>query len=194
MQMVPPHAIGTLIASNVLGTDSYMPPPQENNSTSIPGEASALHLAWHTSGYPRFLFGMYAAFGIIFFGIAIFSALSVFMNSLNTGSVSIFGTAIPLCYIVINIIAGWGFMFYRKWLLAVFSIMLFLKVLLAVLVFMNSRDVVSPTGIIIMASISLFLFLTRRLLSGRYFTPTVVVSFILILLTSFLLTNFGMLH
>ena len=171
-----------------------MPPPQESNSSSIPGEASALHLAWHTSGYSRFIYGAYAVLGVIFFGMAIFSALSVFMNSLNTGSVSIFGTAIPLCYILINIIAGYGFMFYRKWLLVVFSSMLFLKTLLAVLVFMNSRDVVSPTGIIIMTSASLFLFLTRRFLSGRYFTPTVVVSFILILLTSFLLTNFGMLH
>ena len=194
MQMVPPHAIGTLIASNALGTDLYMPPPQENNSTSIPGEASALHLAWHTSGYSRFLFGMYAALGIIFFGIAIFSALDILMGFLSGNSISFFQIALPFCYVLLNAAIGYGFIFYQKWLLVAFLGIFGLKVSLASIYWIKSHQLVLPISFFVVAGILTFLFVTKNLLFGKHIPLRTIVPFTVILLVSFFLGNFSVLH
>lgn len=171
-----------------------VPSPQKDTIASSPQNLSALHLAWHSRGFSRFLYGTYAVLSIIFYSIAIYTALNVLMSFLNYGSISIFGTALPICYVLINSIVGYSFMFYRKWLLVAFLSILAFKVFMAVFFFITLHTAILSIGIFITASISLFLFLTRYRLSGRYWEPKMVVPFTTILLLSFLLANFGMLQ
>lgn len=168
---------------------------QEN--AAAPDDVSALERAWHTPGYPRLIYAVYAMLGIIFFGIGLYTALGVLMRSLNAGTVLEFRTAIFLCYVLINSIIGYGFMFYRKWLLTAFASTLALIGFSALFFFISgafSRATSLRMSILIITSILLFLFLTKSRLSGKYLELTVIIPFVLALLFSFLLTNFGVLH
>ncbi|MDO8231688.1 MAG: hypothetical protein Q7T37_00595 [bacterium] len=169
---------------------------QENPSVSFEG-ISALYRVRHTSGYPRFIYGMYSILGIIFYGIGIYTALGIVMRSLNGGAILSLETVLFLCYVLLNGIIGYGFMFCRKWLLAAFSSTLIFMGIMATLFFIGgaiSRVAALLTSVFMIAGVLLFLFLTRRHLSGRYLEPQTVIPFMGALLVSFLLTNLGMLH
>ena len=172
-----------------------MPPLQTD--TTVTDEASALYRLWHTPGYPRLIYGAYVLCGIIFYGIGIYTALGILMRFLDDGSIPSWGTALFLCYILLNSIIGYGFMFYRKWLLVAFASTLALSGFWALFSFVSgatSHALALRTGMFVTAGILLFLFLTRRFLSGRYLAPKAMIPFIVGLLASFLLTNGGVLH
>ena len=188
--MIASHAKDMGMEQSALWTGVTLP---QGNPIPLEG-MSALYRAGHASGYPRFIYGVYAVLGIVLSGIAIFTALNVLMNFLNEGSVSVSGTALPLCYVLLNSIAGHGFMFFKKWLLVAFSGMLIIKILLELFFFLAFHETGLSAGVFIVAGISLFLFLTKHLLSGRYFEPKAVAPIMTILVVSFLLANFGMLH
>lgn len=101
-----------------------------------------------------------------------------------------FKTALFLCYAVLNVIIGYGFIFYKKWLLVAFAGVLIHTELLAI----ANGETALPAGVFISVSILLFLFLTKNFLSGRYLAMKTVVPFMVLLLFSFLLTNFTVLN
>ena len=169
----------------------------QENSTDITSEVSALHCVRHASGYSRLIYGAYLTLGVIFYGMGIYTALGILMRSLNGGSVLSFATILLLCYVLLNSIIGYGFIFYRKWLLTAFVSALILTGFLAMFFFSNGtmfRAAQLLTSIFMIGGISLFLFLTKHVLSDRYFEPRAVIPFAGALLVSFLLTNLGMLH
>lgn len=169
----------------------------KENITTGPDDMSALHHVRHTPGYSRLIYGVYSLLGIIFYGIGIYTALGILLRSLNGGPISSLETILFLCYLLVNSIIGYGFMFCRKWLISAFLSTLTLTGLLTVLFFisdMMSRATALLTGVFMVVGILLFLFLTRRILSGRYLEPKIIIPFIGALLFSFLLTNFGVLH
>ena len=169
----------------------------KENITTGPDDMSALYHVRHARGYTRFIYGAYALLGIIFFGIGIYTALGILLRSLNGGAISSLETILFLCYFLVNSIIGYGFMSCRKWLLVAFLSTLTLTGVLTVLFFINdmmSRAAALIPGVFMVASIVLFLFLTRYLLSGRYLELKIIIPFTGALLFSFLLTNFGMLH
>lgn len=169
----------------------------QGNTSTASDEVSALERVRHTSGYSRFIYGVYLILGIIFCGIGIYTALGIVMRSLNGGAIFSFETLLLLCYVLLNGAIGYGFMFYRKWLLAAFASTLVLTGFLALSFFIRSMTPQATsllTGICINAVILFFLFLSRHLLSGRYFESKAIVPIVAALLLSFLLTNFGMLN
>lgn len=177
--------------------------PVDNRSSSqeqivaASSEVSALNRVWHTPGYPRFIYGAYLILGIIFCGFGIFTALSLLMTSLNNGTIAIVGTALFLCYMLINIIIGYGFLFYRRWLLTAFSSTLALLGIVAIF-FFTSGEASRAAGLLIsiyyIAGILLFLFLTKRFLSGRYLVRGAIIPFIALLVSSLILTNLSVLQ
>lgn len=172
-------------------------PSVQGNAAVVSDDMSALERVWHTPGYPRFIYGVYAMLGIIFYGIGLYTALGVLMRSLSAGTIFEFRTAIFLCYVLINGIIGYGFIFYRKWLLTAFASALALIGFSALSFFISgalSRAASLRTSMLIITSILLVLFLTKSRLSGKYLELAAVIPFVLALLFSFLLTNFGMLH
>lgn len=170
----------------------------QENTTASPDDVSALERVWHTPGYSRFIYAAYAILGIIFFGIGIYTALDLLMSFLNRGTILLtFGTLLSLCYVLINTIIGYGFVFYRKWLSVAFSSALILAGLLAAFFFISgdaSREAALFTSMSMTSSILLFLFLTRHILSGRYVEPGAVIPFASALIFSFLFINFAVLH
>ena len=171
--------------------------PLQENNIEASGDTSAFYRARHTSGYLRLIYGVYFMLGVIFYGISIYTALGILMRSLNGGSVISFVTILLLCYALLNGIIGYGFIFYRKWLLTAFVSSLILMGLLAILFFTNDmtpRAAQLLTSIFMIGGISAFLFLTRQVLSDRYFEPKAIIPFAGVLLISFLLTNPGMLQ
>ena len=169
----------------------------QKHTTIASGEVSALGHVWDTSGYLRFIYGTYLILSIVFYGIGIFTALDIFKRVLNEGTFLTLGTALFLCYVLLNTIVGYGFMFYRKWLLIAFSSALILMWLSATFFSISdatSRAAVLLTSTFIIASILGFLFLTRRLLSGKYLALEAVIPFVALLSFSLLLTNFDVLH
>lgn len=169
----------------------------QGNISTASDEASALERVRHTSGYSRFIYGVYLILGIIFCGIGIYTALGIVMRSLNGGAIFSFETLLLLCYVLLNGIIGYGLLFYRKWLLVAFTTTLALMGLLASFFLMGnmvSRAASLLTSVCIIAGILFFLFLSRKFLSGRYFEPKANISVVVALLVSFLLTNFGMLN
>lgn len=163
--------------------------PQRNIIDNHDG-MSALYRVWHTPGYSRLIYGAYLAFGIIFYGIAIFTALSIVLRLLNYDTALTFKTALFVCYVLLNGIIGYGFIFYRKWLLVAFLGTLIHTGLLAITLGKEAF----PISIFILVGILLFLFLTKNLLSGRYLTIRIIIPFIALLLFSFLITNFTVLN
>lgn len=155
-------------------------------------EVSALERVRHTSGYLRFVYGAYLILGILFFGIGIYTALGIVMRSLNGGAILSFETLLLFCYALLNGILGYGFIFFRRWLLVVFSSVLFLKTFRAL--FFSSHEAVVSWSIFIVASILFFIFLTKEYLSGRYLVLGVIISFATPLLVSFLLITLGMIN
>lgn len=169
---------------------------QENNIDAS-GDTSALYRVRHTPGYLRLIYGVYLTLGVIFYGISIYTALGILMRSLNGGSIISFATILLLCYVLLNGIIGYGFIFYRKWLLIALVSSLMLMGLLAILFFANGmtpRAAQLLTSIVMIGGIAVFLCLTRHVLSDRYFEPKAVIPFVGALLISFLLTNLGMLN
>lgn len=169
----------------------------QGNIITTSDEVSALERAWYTPGYLRFIYGAYAIFGIIFFGIGIYTALDILLGFLGGNSILTLGTVLSLCYVLLNTTIGYGFAFYRKWLLIAFSSALILAGLLAAFFFISgdaSREAALFTSMFMTSSILLFLFLTRRILSGRYVEPAAVIPFAAALIFSFLFMNFGVLH
>ena len=192
--MIPSHAIdATIVRSTPVDMSFFL----QRNTADVYDDMSALYQVRHTSGYSRFIYLLYMVLGIIFYGIGIYTALGILMRSLNGGSVISFATILLLCYVLLNGIIGYGFMFHRKWLLVALSNTLILMGLLAALFFVNEmtfRATQLVTSISIVGSTMLFLFLTRHFLSGRYLALKVVIPFTVTLLVSFLLTNIGMLQ
>ena len=52
----------------------------KENITTGPDDMSALHHVRHTPGYSRFIYGVYALLGIIFYGIGIYTALGILLR------------------------------------------------------------------------------------------------------------------
>lgn len=156
-------------------------------------ELSALHYARHTAGYSRFIYGTYSILSIIFYGIGIYTALGILMSFLNGDPILSFSTVLLLCYVLLNCIIGYGFLFHQKWLPVVFSSVLVLMGLLSaffIISGMTSRAMALLTSIFMTVGILLFLSLTRRFLSGRYFAPRIIIPFLAVLVCSLLLTQF----
>ena len=166
----------------------------QEGSTAVSQDASALDHVWHTRGYSRFIYGVYAILGVIFFGIGIYVALGVLIFFLDAGIILTSGTALLICYALLNSIIGYGFILHRKWLIVLFSSVLILKVLLALTSLIASHELMLPVSLFIVAGALLFLSLTRHLLSGRYFAPRTIVPIEALLLFSFFLANIGMLN
>lgn len=169
---------------------------QENPTVSFEG-MSAMYCARHASGYSRLMYGTYSVLSIIFYGIGIYTVLGVVMRSLNGGAILSPETVLFLCYVLLNGVIGYGFMFCRKWLLAAFSSTLIFMGIMVTFLFIGgaiSRVEALLTSVFMITGVLLFLFLTRRRLSGRYLEPRTVIPFVGALLISFLLTNLGMLH
>lgn len=196
--MIPLHAIGNVtVQSKPVDSMSLT----QENIIVVLDDVSALYRVRRTSGYSRFIFLGYAILGIIFYGIGVYTALGGLMMFLNGGAVislSIsLSMALYLSYVLLNIIIGYGFMFYRKWLITAFSSTLILMGLLTIFFFIDgsmSRTVTTRTSISMITGILLFLFLTRYFLSGSYLAPKVIIPFAGAFLFILLLTNFGMLH
>ncbi|MDO8593793.1 MAG: hypothetical protein Q7R59_02765 [bacterium] len=165
-----------------------MPSIQEH-PTIVSDDTSALYRVWYTSGFPRLIYGAYVVLGIIFYGIAVFTAFNIVLHTLNDDTILTPKIALFLCYVLLNGIIGYGFIFYRKWLLVVFSGTLVHTGLLAII----NGEKTLPTSILILVGILFFLFLTRHFLSGRYLRLKTVVPFTILLLISFMLTNFTVL-
>ena len=158
---------------------------------------SALHRARQASGYSRFIYSAYSILGIFFYGLGIFTVLGMVMYLLNGNAILSLSTVLFLCYVLLNGITGYGFMFYRKWLLIALSSTLLLTLLLTMLFLVKEmipRATQMLTSISMVGGTVLFLFLTRRFLSGRYMAWNIVIPFSVLLLVSFLLTNSSMLH
>ncbi len=169
-------------------------PLLHENSPVISGDASALSSVQHTSGYSRLIYGAYLTLGIVFYGIGIYTALGILMRSIDEGAIVSVETALLLCYVLLNGVIGYGFMFYRRWVLVVFSSILILKMLLAVFLIITSRGAALSVSAVVVVGILFFLFITKDSLSGSYFSSRPLIPFIGVLLCSFILANFGMLN
>lgn len=162
----------------------------QKNTTNDTGDISALYRVWNTPRYSRFIYGVYLIIGIIFYGVAAFTVLGIVFRFLHYDTALTFKTALFLCYVLLNGIIGYGFIFYRKWLLIAF---LGTLVHTGLLVATHGKEAF-PISILILLGILFFLFLTRHFLSGRYLTMKIIVPFVVLLLFSFLLTNFVVLN
>ena len=163
----------------------------------VTDDTSALYQMRSTSGYARFVYAAYAVCGVMFYGIGIYTALGMLMYFLGGGAILTLTTSLFLCYIVLNAVIGYGFMFYRRWLLPAFSITLVFTAYPALTVSVGgilSRAAAVPSVLYLVAGILVLLLLTKRLLSGSYVALGVLIPFAGALLFSLLLTNPGMLH
>lgn len=171
--------------------------PLQQNSVVSNTEVSALRQAVLASGYARSVYTAYAICSIIFYGISIFTALGMLMYFLNGGAILALSTALFLCYVFLNAVIGYGFMFCRRWLLPAFSITLVLTAYPALTALTGgilSRVVAAPSGLYLILGILAFLFSTKRFLSGSYAAISILIPFVGVLLLSLLLTNPGVLH
>lgn len=160
-------------------------------------DLSALHRVRETSGYTRLIFIAYATLGVIFYGLGVFTTLGILVLFLNSGSIPLISVAAYFSYILLNIIIGYGFMYYRKWLTLAFLITFVLMGIFMTYFYTTgfmSRAGSMQVSIFGIIAILIWLFFTRRFLSGRYLAIRALTPFLGAFLLSFLLTNVSVLH
>lgn len=160
-------------------------------------DASVLYHVRHTTGLKRLLYAAYTLLGVLFYGIGIFTFLGLAMRTINGGDFFSPETVVLTCYVLINCLVGYGYIFHRKWLVTLFAIQaVFMGGMTAYSY--SSGAVVRGEALLINVGITigvvLFLFFTRHILSEKYVPLRIILPFIMVLLLSFLLTNVGMLN
>ncbi len=176
--------------------DNILSSNKEEQTVNDP-TMSALYYARHSVGYTRFFYAAYTLLGVIFYGIGIFTFLGFAMNVINGGQLLSLETVVLSCYILLNSLVGYGFIFHRKWLVTVFTIQALFMGGMSVILYgngaaMHAQALVSIVFVTI--GILTLLYFTRHFLSERYVPAQVIIPFFVTLLLSFLLTNSSMLH
>lgn len=144
----------------------------------------------HTTGLDRFIYSIYFVIGVVFYGIGFLTGYGVLLRIINP-SISTTSTIwLFIAYTVINCIIGYGFIYHRRWLIVAFTgstaFMLFKGVYLF---FVENIDKMMSLylSIILLFSVSIFLYMTRKVLVGSYFEKVSLIVFFSALLFSFLL-------
>ncbi|MFC1732231.1 hypothetical protein ACFL6I_18135 [candidate division KSB1 bacterium] len=145
----------------------------------------------HTVGLDRFIYALYLVVSILFYGIGLVSAYGVLLRLINFGLEITLTTWLFVAYAIINFLIGYGFMYHRRWLLIAFTGGATLMIFQCVY-FFSIGDVGRATflypSIALLSTILLFLFITRRALTGEYTEGRILTVFFVTLLFSFWVT------
>jgi len=160
-------------------------------------DVSALYYVRHTAGRSRLMYAVYTICGVLFYGVGVFTFLGFAMRMIHGGEFLSLETVVLSCYMLLNCLVGYGFMFHRKWLITVFEIVLAFMGGMT-MVFLSSgfeeRGNILLWNVFITIGILIFLFASKHVLSGKYIASWAILSFTIALLLSFVLTNLGMLN
>jgi hypothetical protein len=145
--------------------------------------------------------------GLFFFVIGLFTAFNVFSVWFRYGGLEEargFRSALFLCYIFLNFMIAYGFIFCRKWLVPVFgfNFLALLVTFVASLDFervtiFGINEITSDRGFasILIAGIIFFtIYISRKHLQGVLWRKFIVFSFLLILLLSLFITKTNLVY
>lgn len=172
--------------------DNTLQSQPEIRSIDNEDRVSVLHHVRHAVGYERLSYAVYTLLGILFYGMGIFTLLGFILYAVNGSPLLSPAPIVYSCYVLLNCLVGYGFIFHRKWLITAFGTM---TVFMGSMVGFFHYISVPARGkeLLVNASVALivlfFLLATRKLLSGGYFSFRTVVPFAAALLLSFVLTN-----
>ncbi len=154
-------------------------------------------LSWLGQGgiFDRFMYAAFVILGVLFYGIGTTTAYSVFLRLGSSSTALEPKTFLFACYVIVNFIIGYGFMFRRKWLLSAFFGSFVSMILVSGFFFILGDGVRASalfTTILILGTFSGFLFASRKFMVGKYLEPLALSGFFLALFLSFFF-NFFML-
>lgn len=155
----------------------------------------------------RLVYAYYLIIGLFFFVIGLFTAFNVFSVWFRYGGLDearAFRSALFLCYIFLNFMIAYGFIFCRKWLVAVFGFN-FLALLVTYIMSLDFSRVAifgaseltsnrQFASILISGFIFLTIYLSRRHLQGIFWRKLVVLSFAFVLLLSLFITKTNLVY
>ena len=161
-------------------------------STRYLNTESVIQRIIHTTGLDRFIYSIYFVIGVVFYGIGFFTGYGVLLRVINPSISTVFTIWLFIAYTVINCIIGYGFIFHRRWLITAFigsTDLILLK--MVYLFFVGNIDKMTSLylSIVLLFSISIFLYITKKVLVGSYFEKVPLAIFFATLLFSFLLAT-----
>lgn len=144
----------------------------------------------------RLLYLFYILLGVLFFIIGLLTLYNVLaVYTLKVNDQGIFRSSLFLCYVFLSFVTAYGFLFCRKWLLPILATQAFLMIAVYAL---TSFQIIEGyahdkiPGAILFSILALFLYFTRGHLYGALYKKVPVISFVIILLVSFFITNFNL--
>ena len=149
---------------------------------------SVLRLMMHTTGLDRFIYVLYFIIGTVFYGMGFVTGYGVLVRVLNPSIATEFSVLLFVAYTIINCIIGYGFIYHRRWLFIVFTGSTALMLSKSTYFFFVGNIGVAKSlylSIALLLSVSLFLFVTKKVLVGNYFDKVALSIFFIILLFSF---------
>lgn len=146
----------------------------------------------------RLLYVLYLIIGILFFVIALLTAYNILaVATLHVNDTGVFRTALFLCYVFLSLMTASGFLFCRKWLIPVLGVqmvLLFGSYIYALSIGADSLAQSRVPGLTVFFVLFVLTLFTKDALYGPAFKKLPVLSFILILLLSFFITNFNLIY
>ncbi len=144
----------------------------------------------------RLLYLCYILLGVLFFVIGLLTLYNVLaVYTLKVNDQGVFRSSLFLCYVFLSLVTAYGFLFCRKWLLSILATQAFLMIVVYALTSLRiiegyAHDKIP--GAILFSILTLFLYFTRKYLYGALYKKVPVISFVVILLVSFFITNFNL--
>lgn len=152
----------------------------------------------------RLIYVYYMVIGLFFFVIGTYTAFNIFTVWFKYGAlgeVNSFRFALFFCYVYLNLMISYGFIFCRKWLLPVFGFN-FIVLLVTYLIRLDfariSTQGFEPSrqfiGLLITGFIFLTILFTKRHLQGVLWRKIVIFSFAFVLLLSLFIINSNLVY
>lgn len=144
----------------------------------------------------RLLYLCYILLGVLFFVIGLLTLYNIIaVYTLKVNDQGVFRSSLFLCYVFLSFVTAYGFLFCRKWLLSILATQAFLMIIVYTLTSLRiiegyAQDKIP--GAVLFSILTLFLYFTRGYLSGVLYKKMPVISFVIILLVSFFITNFNL--
>ncbi|MFT7507703.1 MAG: hypothetical protein ACI92I_000869 [Acidimicrobiales bacterium] len=136
----------------------------------LPIEESAWCSLQNATGkYDKFIYGLYLVTAIVMFGSATHTALNTL--SLLNDHHPWYAFLVLAAFIIIQALAGYGFLFLRKWVLTLFSIMFVFDVCLYLATFTTQfsaagNHALSQAGLLLL--VMSLIYITKEKLKGSY--------------------------